>query len=252
MSSIPENKQTISGNNPNPIDLPLHVAIIMDGNGRWALKKGLPRIAGHRAGVDKIRMILNVLGEAGVKFVTIYAFSTENWSRPKSEVSGIMGILEDVIETETERLHQSGVRIIHLGRSDRLGRKLRTSVDHAQNLTKHNQAITLCIAFDYGGRAEILRAIKQILSDGISGQEIEETLLNKYLYTHNIPDPDLIIRTGGEKRLSNFLLWQSAYSELYFTPVHWPDLQAKQIVEALDEFASRRRRFGSIEKALGS
>ena len=248
MSSIWENKQTISGHNANPIDLPRHVAIIMDGNGRWALKKGLPRTEGHKAGVEKIRMILKVLGEAGVKFVTIYAFSTENWSRPKSEVLGIMGILEEVIETEIERLHQNGVRIIHLGRSDRLAKKLRTSVNHAQDLTKHNQSMTLCIAFDYGGRAEILRAIKQILSDGISRKEIGETLLNKYLYTHNIPDPDLIIRTGGEKRLSNFLLWQSAYSELYFTPVNWPDLETKQIVEALNAFASRRRRFGSLEK----
>ena len=252
MSSIWENKQTISGHNANPIDLPRHVAIIMDGNGRWALKKGLPRIEGHKAGVEKIRMILKVLGEAGVKFVTIYAFSTENWSRPKSEVLGIMGILEEVIETEIERLHQNGVRIIHLGRSDRLAKKLRTSVNHAQDLTKHNESMTLCIAFDYGGRAEILRAIKQILSDGLSRKEIDETLINKYLYTHNIPDPDLIIRTGGEKRLSNFLLWQSAYSELYFTPVHWPDLETKQIVEALNEFASRRRRFGSIEKDFES
>lgn len=248
MSSIWENKQTISGYNANPIDLPQHVAIIMDGNGRWALKKGLPRIEGHKAGVEKIRMILKVLGEAEVKFVTIYAFSTENWSRPKSEVLGIMGILEEVIETETEKLHQNGVRIIHLGRSDRLAKKLGSSVNYAQELTKHNQSMTLCIAFDYGGRAEILRAIKQILSDGISSKEIGETLLNKYLYTHNIPDPDLIIRTGGEKRLSNFLLWQSAYSELYFTPVHWPDLEPKQIIEALNEFASRRRRFGSLEK----
>ena len=248
MSSIWENKQTISGHIASPIDLPRHVAIIMDGNGRWALKKGLPRIEGHKAGVEKIRMISKVLGEAGVKFVTIYAFSTENWSRPKSEVLGIMGILEEVIETETERLHQNGVRIIHLGRSDRLAKKLRTSVNHAQELTKHNQSMTLCIAFDYGGRAEILRAIKQIMADGISRKEIGETLLNKYLYTHNIPDPDLIIRTGGEKRLSNFLLWQSAYSELYFTPVHWPDLEPKQIIEALNEFASRRRRFGSLEK----
>ena len=148
MSSTPENNQTKSVNEPNSIDLPQHVAVIMDGNGRWALKQGLPRIEGHRAGVEKIRMILNVLGEAGVKFITIYAFSTENWSRPRSEVLGIMGILEKVIETETERLHQNGVRIIHLGHSERLTRKLRLSVAHAQNLTIHNKLMTLCIAFD--------------------------------------------------------------------------------------------------------
>jgi len=193
-------------------------------------------------------MILNVLNTAGVKFVTIYAFSTENWSRPRSEVVGIMGILERVIKRETEKLHKNGVRIIHLGREDRLSEKLRMSVNHAQNLTKNNQSMTLCIAFDYGGRTEILRAIKQIVSDGISANQIEEPLLSKYLYTHNIPDPDLIIRTGGDKRLSNFLLWQSAYSELYFTPVNWPDLQTEQIHEALREFARRRRRFGSLEK----
>ena len=248
MSSTAENNQTKSGNKANSIDLPRHVAVIMDGNGRWALKHGLPRIEGHRAGVEKIRMILSVLGEAGVKYVTIYAFSTEYRSRPRSEVLGIIGILEKVIETETERLHQNGIRIIHLGRSEHLTKKLRTSVARAQDLTKHNKTMTLCVAFDYGSRSEIIRAIKQIISDGIPAPEIEETVLNKYLYTHNIPDPDLIIRTGGEKRLSNFLLWQSAYSELYFTPVHWPDLQMEQINEALNEFTNRKRRFGSLAK----
>ncbi len=225
---------------------PRHVAIIMDGNGRWAKSKGLARLQGHRAGVDNVRPVLESLLNHGVEFVTIYAFSTENWNRPLPEVEGLLGILRDAIHRETVALHERGVRILHLGRTDRLSPQLQEAVIYAQDLTKNNDSITLSVAFDYGGRGEILEAVKQIIRDGISPEVLDEDLFRTYLYTNGLPDPDLIIRTGGELRLSNFLLWQSAYSEYYQTQTLWPDFGEEDIAGAIESFSNRQRRFGTL------
>ena len=228
------------------LQIPRHVAIIMDGNGRWAQQRGLPRLAGHKAGVDNIRPVLECLSAFRVEYVTVYAFSTENWSRPHEEVEGLMLILEDAIRSETQALHEKGVRILHLGKTERLSPELQKAINYAQELTKDNEAITLSVAFDYGGRAEILEAVKQILKDGVSAAELDEALFTRYLYTANLPDPDLIIRTGGELRLSNFLLWQSAYSEYYPTPTLWPALGEADLAGAIESFSQRQRRFGAL------
>jgi undecaprenyl diphosphate synthase len=228
------------------LNVPLHVAVIMDGNGRWASNQGLPRLDGHRAGVKRIRLVLEKLASFGIKYVTIFAFSTENWSRPQTEVSGLMGMLREVIDLESQSLHKLGARIIHLGRRDRVDPDLLNAINKAQELTKHNNYITLCVAFDYGGKDEILQAIKRIIIDGITPSEINETLFANYLYTQGIPDPDLIIRTGGEQRISNFLLWQSAYSEFYSTNTFWPDLGPVDIEKAIAAYRNRGRRFGKV------
>ncbi|MQF69833.1 di-trans,poly-cis-decaprenylcistransferase [SAR202 cluster bacterium AD-804-J14_MRT_500m] len=233
--------------NSHNLPVPRHVAIIMDGNGRWATERGLSRNDGHRAGVEKLREVLKWLGEAGVEYVTIYAFSTENWSRPQGEVDGIISILRSVIEKETQDLHKRGVRIIMLGRTNRLDTELRKAVERSQGITQANSRMTLCVAFDYGGRQEILDAVKAVIRDGISPESLDETLFSTYLDTHNIPEPDLIIRTGGDQRLSNFLLWQSAYSEFFFTPKSWPSLDSRDIESAIQSYRSRDRRFGSID-----
>ena len=225
---------------------PLHVAIIMDGNGRWAEQRSLPRLEGHSAGVANLRRVLELLADYGVKYVTIYAFSTENWNRPRHEVEGIMAILQEVIHRETEALHERGVRILHIGRTDRLSPELQEATTYAQKLTKDNDALTLSVAFDYGGRAEILEATRQIILDGIPPEQLDEAIFNHYLYTAQLPDPDLIIRTGGELRLSNFLLWQSAYSEYYSTPTLWPDLGDTDIARAIESYSQRQRRFGTL------
>ena len=225
---------------------PRHVAIIMDGNGRWATERGLPRNEGHRAGVGKLREVLGWLGEAGVEYVTIYAFSTENWRRPEGEVEGILSLLRSVIEKETQDLHERGVRIVLLGSTERLDAKLKRSVELSQELTRDNSRMTLCVAFDYGGRREILEAVKGLMRDGVSPESLDEDVFSSYLYTHDIPDPDLIIRTGGNQRLSNFLLWQSAYSEFFSTATAWPSLGPEDIQLAIQSYRSRKRRFGSI------
>ena len=228
------------------LKIPDHIAIIMDGNGRWAKAKGLPRLEGHRVGVSNIRPVLECLATFGVKYVTIFAFSTENWKRPTPEVEGIMEILQEEIHKETEILHQKGVRVIHLGELEHLSPQLQEAVTRAQELTKNNENITLNVAFDYGGRSEILEAVKRIIRDGIAPGQIDETLFSRYLYTANIPDPDLIIRTGGELRLSNFLLWQSAYSEYYATSTLWPDISEWDLEQALIAYSQRQRRFGTV------
>jgi undecaprenyl diphosphate synthase len=225
---------------------PQHVAIIMDGNGRWAGKRGLPRLAGHNAGGDNIHRVVKIFASYGVKYLTLYMFSTENWSRPKVEVAGLLTLLARKIDQETKIFHQENVRLLHLGRLDRLSPKLTKKVQAAVELTKNNSGLTLCLAFDYGGRDEIVQATRRIADAHIPGDNIDESVLTRYLYSPDIPDPDLVIRTGGESRLSNFLLWQAAYSELYFTPVLWPDFGHKDIEEALLEYKRRRRRFGKI------
>ena len=227
--------------------VPVHVAIIMDGNGRWAQKRGLPRLDGHRVGVDSIQKILRTLSQKGVQYVTLYAFSTENWNRPEEEVTGILEILQYALRVQTEALHENNVRIVHIGKQDRLSSQLREEVAHAEQLTPGNSGITLNVAFDYGGRDEILAAVKKIIRDGIPEDQVDEALFQSYLFTGHSPDPDLIIRTGGEMRISNFLLWQSAYSEYYHTPTLWPDLESDEIERVLEDYSTRQRRFGRVE-----
>jgi len=226
--------------------VPVHVAIIMDGNGRWAQKRGLPRLDGHRVGVDSIQKILKTLSQKGVQYVTLYAFSTENWNRPEEEVTGILEILQYALRVQTEALHENNVRIVHIGKQDRLSPQLREEVAHAEELTRENSGITLNVAFDYGGRDEILAAVKKIIRDGIPEDQVDEALFQSYLFTGHSPDPDLIIRTGGEMRISNFLLWQSAYSEYYHTTTLWPDLDSDELERVLEDYSTRQRRFGRV------
>ena len=227
--------------------LPNHVAIIMDGNGRWAKQRGLPRLAGHDAGTNNVRRIIDRFNNYKIKYLTLYAFSTENWSRPDEEVNGLIHILARMIDRETKALHERGVRLFHLGKADSLSEELQAKVNKAIELTKNNTGITLSIAFDYGGRAEILDAVRRIVKDGIRPEDITESLFSSYLYTPNIPEPDLIIRTAGEMRLSNFLIWQSAYSEYYATPTLWPDFKDEEVDKALIAYSRRERRFGGLK-----
>lgn len=229
-----------------PSIIPTHVAIIMDGNGRWAQKRGLPRLAGHRAGTENLREIIKACVEFGVKYLTIYAFSTENWGRPADEVDGLMHILEDVIDQELEELHQQGVQLVHIGRLERLDPSLRDKVKKSIDLTKHNHRLTVCIAWNYGGRDEIVCAIKRIIEDRLKPEEICDDVVSHYLFTTGIPDPDLIIRTSGEMRISNFLIWQSAYSEWFVTPILWPDFNRDEFRKALIDFGQRDRRYGLV------
>ncbi len=226
----------------NPV--PTHVAIIMDGNARWAGRRRLSRLQGHRIGTENIRRAVETFAKYRVKYLTRYAFSTENWKRSKTEVRGLMQILGRVIRSETLALHEKGVKIRHLGRLDRLSEKLQQRIQDAIDLTKNNTRMTLSVAFDYGGRAEIIAAVQKMVLEGYSAEAIDEELLGKYLYSNGLPDPDLIIRTAGEMRLSNFLLWQSAYSEFYFTPVPWPEFDEREIRKALLAYSKRERKFG--------
>jgi len=227
--------------------LPNHVAIIMDGNGRWAKQRGLPRLAGHEAGTSNVRRVVDRFNNYEVKYLTLYAFSTENWRRPDEEVNGLLHIFARMIDRETKALHEKGVRLFHLGKADSLSEELQTKVNKAIELTKNNTGITLSIAFDYGGRAEILDAVRRIVRDGIRPEDITESLFSSYLYTPNVPEPDLIIRTAGEMRLSNFLIWQSAYSEYYSTPTLWPDFKDEEVDKALIAYSRRERRFGGLK-----
>jgi len=222
----------------------------MDGNGRWAKKRNLPRLAGHKAGTQNIHRIIKYLGDSGVKYVTLYVFSTENWNRPSHEVRGLMRLIEESVDKEVQSLHADGIRLIHIGRSDGVSQRLQNKVRKAIELTKNNKKLTVCIAFNYGGRSEIVNAIKRIIHDGITPDEVDETLVSNYLYTADLPDPDLIIRTGGEMRLSNFLLWQAAYSEYYITPTLWPDFGPEEMEQALSAFSDRERRFGGLKNRV--
>ena len=232
--------------------VPRHVALIMDGNGRWAKERGLSRQAGHRAGTENIRRIIQVFGERGVEVLTLYAFSTENWTRPRREVSALMRLIPRVINREIKELHKNGVRLVHIGRLDPLEPKIRDKVEQAIALTKDNTHMTVALAFNYGGRDEILDAVQRIVADRIKPERIDEALFSSYLYTSEIGDPDLVIRTAGEMRLSNFLLWQSAYAEFYATPTYWPDFDEAEIDRALQAYARRERRFGGVEASNGA
>ncbi len=226
--------------------IPRHVAIIMDGNGRWALQRGLPRLAGHKAGTENLRRVIRSTVEFGVKYLTIYAFSTENWGRPPEEVQGLMLILQDVIDRELDELHREGVQLRHIGRLERLDPAIQKKVLHAIDLTRNNDRLILNVAFNYGGRDEIVCAIQKIIKDGIPAEEVTDEVVNRYLFTAGVPDPDLIIRTSGELRVSNFLIWQAAYSEWYITPTFWPDFDRDEYRRALEAFAHRDRRYGKV------
>jgi undecaprenyl diphosphate synthase len=226
--------------------IPQHVAIIMDGNGRWALQRGLPRLAGHRAGTENLRRVIRSTVEFGVKYLTIYAFSTENWGRPPEEVKGLMYILEDVIDRELNELHKEGVQLRHIGRLERLAPSLQEKVLDAIEVTKNNDRLILNIAFNYGGRDEIVQAIQRMMKDGVLPENVTDELVSRYMYTVGVPDPDLIIRTSGELRVSNFLIWQAAYSEWYITPTFWPDFDKDEYRRALEAFSHRDRRYGKV------
>jgi undecaprenyl diphosphate synthase len=228
--------------------VPTHVAIIMDGNGRWALARGLPRLAGHRAGTENLRRIITACVELGIRYLTIYAFSTENWGRPREEVDGLMRILEDVIDRELAELNQEGVQLRHIGRLERLAPKIQKKVLDAIELTRGNDRLVLNVAFNYGGRDEIICAIQKILREGVAPEQVNDELVSHYLFTAGVPDPDLIIRTSGELRVSNFLIWQGAYSEWYVTSTYWPDFNKQEFQKALDTYASRDRRYGGLSR----
>jgi len=218
----------------------------MDGNGRWARQRGLPRLAGHKAGTDNVQRIVECFDNYGVKYLTLFAFSTENWRRPNEEISGLFRILAEMIDRETKALHKKNARLRHLGRIDSLDKILQEKVRDAVELTRNNSGLNLSVAFDYGGRAEILEAIRRMMKDGVPPEEVNESLFNRYLYTADIPEPDLIVRTGGEMRLSNFLIWQAAYSEFYSTTTLWPDFKEAEIEKALLAYSQRERRFGGL------
>lgn len=227
---------------------PHHVAIIMDGNGRWARRRALPRLAGHRAGIKAVREVIEAAGELGIKVLTLYAFSTENWSRPKNEVSALFKLLEDHIEREAGRLHENGIRLIVTGDVEGLPPTTAGKLKNVIDMTAANTGLTLNIALNYGSRAEIAAAARRIAQEAVSGRiepsDIDEKTFSGYLYTKGLPDPDLLIRTSGEMRVSNFLLWQISYSEIYFTNRLWPDFGKKDLKKAVLEYQKRERRFG--------
>lgn len=234
-----------------PLDLsayevPTHVAIIMDGNGRWARRRGLPRQAGHRAGAENLRRIIRACVEFNVKILTVYAFSTENWGRPESEVRALMKIFARVLDQETDELNRQGVCVHHLGELTGVDPKLQEKVRRALELTRDNERLILNVAFNYGGRAEIIHAVRHMLADGLKPEDLNEQIFSSYLFTSGLPDPDLVIRTSGELRVSNFLIWQAAYAEYYPTPALWPDFGREELYEAIVAFNQRHRRFGLV------
>ena len=230
-------------------ETPRHVAVIMDGNGRWAQRRGLPRLAGHEAGTENIRRITYAAGELGVRYLTLWAFSTENWKRPKDEVDGILRILATAIESETEELHRNGAQLRHIGSLDGLPPDLQQSIQDATALTRDNDRIVLTLAFNYGGRAEIIAAVRESIRAGKGAEGVDDVCINRHLYIRDVRDPDLIIRTSGEFRTSNFFLWQAAYAEYYFTPVLWPDFGPDDLMQAIPDYRQRDRRFGGVPSA---
>jgi undecaprenyl diphosphate synthase len=230
--------------------VPRHIAIIMDGNGRWAKARGLARSEGHRQGTENLRRIFESAVEFGVEILTIYAFSTENWSRPPSEVQLLLRILETVIDRELSELHRQGVQLRHIGRLEGISPALQRKIRDAMTLTAHNTRLIVNIAFNYGGRDEIVHAVRRIIRDGIPADEVDEALLSRYMYTSDLPDPDLIIRTSGELRVSNFLIWQGAYAEYYATRTYWPDFDKAELYKAIQEYARRTRRFGKTDEQI--
>ncbi|MCE2852605.1 MAG: polyprenyl diphosphate synthase [Roseiflexaceae bacterium] len=226
--------------------VPRHIAVIMDGNGRWAKQRGLSRHAGHRAGVENIRPIIRAAADIGVQFLTLYAFSTENWRRPSLEVQGLMTILSEFLDREVDNLRNENVRIVHLGSFDGVMPHLAEKIRQAVARTSHCTRITLAVAFNYGGRHDIINAIQTIIASGVPAHAINEALISAHLSTRGIPDPDFIIRTSGEWRLSNFLIWEAAYSEYWTCPVFWPDFTPELLQQAVSDYGKRDRRFGGL------
>ncbi|MFY9140199.1 MAG: isoprenyl transferase [Thermacetogeniaceae bacterium] len=230
--------------------LPYHVAIIMDGNGRWAQERNLPRSVGHRTGMESLRTVVKLCSQLGIKILTVYAFSTENWKRPQEEVSVLMGLLYEYIKKELDELNREQVQVRVIGRLKELPARAQQEIKRAVELTANNNKLIFNIALNYGGRAEIVDAVRKLASLAIEGkidpEEITEELMQQYLYTADLPDPDLLIRPAGEKRISNFLLWQIAYTEFYFTEVYWPDFREEDFLKALDAYQNRKRRFGGL------
>ena len=228
---------------------PVHVAIIMDGNGRWARARGLPRVFGHRRGAEVARQILRAASDLGISYLTLYSFSSENWKRPAAEVDDLMGLFRLYLRSEVAELHRSGVRLKLIGDRTRIPADIAALADHAEALTAGNQRIQLTLALSYGSRGEITEAVKRLVRAAMAGEvdpdAIDETMVSSFLYTSDIPHPDLVIRTSGEKRLSNFLLWQAAYAELVFTETLWPDFSRRDLEEAISEFHRRERRYGA-------
>ena len=236
-----------SASQPDPAwEIPAHIAIIMDGNGRWARQRNLPRLAGHRAGTENLRRVIRACVEFGVRYLTIYAFSTENWARPREEVEGLMEIMEEFIDKELDELDAEGVQIRHVGKLEGVRPRLQDKIREAIERTRGNQRLVLNVAFNYGGRDEIVQAVRRIVREGIPPEAITEETIAERLYTAGMPDPDLVIRTSGEIRTSNFLLWQAAYAEWYFTPVFWPDFGRENLLEAIADYNRRERRFGRV------
>jgi undecaprenyl diphosphate synthase len=244
---------------PGTDPAPAHVAIIMDGNGRWAQMRGLPRHEGHRRGLEALRRTVRHAGELGIRVLTVYSFSTENWRRPKAEVSFLMGLLRRFVENDLAELHEAGVRVRIIGSRDDLAPDLRALVERAESMTQDNTGLTLAVAFNYGSRDELTRMARRLAQDVAAGRvtpdAVDEEMLGARLDTGGLPDPDLVIRTSGESRVSNFLLWQAAYAEFIFTPVLWPDFDRKALEEALAEYHRRERRFGGVgepvERTMG-
>ena len=223
---------------------PKHIAIIMDGNRRWAKQHNLSVLEGHRAGAERLRKVIELLGEYRLPYLTVYSFSTENWSRSKTEVQGLFMLVEEILQNKLEELHRNGIKLRHLGRLSELPGSVQKVIKHASDLTQNNRNLTLNFAFNYGGRTEIVDAVRGLVADGMAAAQIDETAVGKYLYTKDTPDVDLVIRTGGETRLSNYLIWQTIYSEIYFTDVLWPDFNSVEIDKALSFYSTKQRRFG--------
>ncbi len=228
------------------VRVPGHIAIIMDGNGRWATERGLPRAAGHRAGAENIRRVIERFAEHDVRYVTLFAFSTENWNRPPSEVSVIFQLIDRFLQRELDNMQRDNVRVRHFGHLDQLSERLAERIRHAVEVTRDNDGLMLNICLSYGSRDEIVTAIQRIVEAGVAPSEIDEETVSAHLLTGGLPDPDLVIRTAGEQRISNFLLWQNAYAELYFTPAYWPDFGREDVDMALAEYGRRKRKFGNL------
>jgi len=232
------------------MNLPQHIAIIMDGNGRWAKKRGLPRAIGHKAGIERVRKTIEICNEAGIKILTIYAFSTENWKRPKKEIKFLMNYLKIFLVKYRDEFNKNNIRLSAIGQTERLPASVRKELDETIRLTKNNQGLRFNLALSYGGRTEIIEAVKRLIKEfqdkKYSPEQIKEGLFARYLYTKDLPDPDLLIRTGGEVRISNFLLWQISYTEMYFTDKLWPDFGKQDLMQAIAEYGRRTRRFGDV------
>lgn len=234
--------------------IPKHIAIIMDGNGRWAKSKGLPRFAGHKKGVVTVRKITEKCGEIGVNHLTLFTFSAENWNRPKAEVTALMTLLTGTLRKEIQNLNKNNVRFTTIGNISKFPSKVKKEISESIEMTKSNSGLNLILALNYGGKQEILNATSEIIKDVengiISPNEINENIFKQKLYTNNIPDPDLLIRTGGDFRISNFMLWQLAYTELHFTPSFWPDFNEDELMDVINEFNSRERRYGKTSEQV--